>query len=744
MAGAFSAGQDPKLRELEQLLTVTVVQRDQNRQPLHDENGLAIQARTSGWRLDEDTSDGYRWTHAGLRRYLAIHPAQRPDLRIALGSNDPAVAATASIGLARLEGPRHLSALRALVRPFAVETETGPQLRTHDMTVRRAAIDTLASFPAPAASPVIDELLLAYGVYESDNPDSAYSGELHAELLYALARMVPAGSDPRFMAALESPVDDVKAAAVECLLADTQSALPRQIAELIVDVRSPLRMTAIRACGRRGDPAALPQLLSAAYDADLGVRLTAIAAIGQIGGDEAVDALRRLLVEGKSRIQESAVSALAAAGDYDAVIQAAYHEDWRVRRAAAHGLAGAGGDRALGAAASLLRDRSGDVQVQTVAAIDLWPLERAGPLLLAASDAPHPPTRWAAFRALARRWPPAAEQQTAFEFPPTGTPGGVKTIAARQAEDAQRRELLARLENRWRAEFGGEPVLADVGAAEQRVGEKLASYSLEPGSQLDGALAALRSPNPGQRQSALQRIARMAQQGRLPDEVLRELAHMAGHEVDPANWLLMLEAAATVHSEPSAHIARAALRQPLAEVRIAACRLLGAQPSPEHAQQLVAQLDEERPAVAFAALEALGGCGPLEDTMPIELMLASPNHFLRVDAAAALVRLGIPAGSDALLRLAHDPDKRVCVRAVNTMGGLKDPLFLHALIVLLDDRFDVSVRRAALAALPQVVGQDVAADIHGDGREAGRSIGDQSLQWRLHRWRQWYASGGRS
>jgi HEAT repeat protein len=535
---------------------------------------------------------------------------------------------------------------------------------------------------------------------------------------------------------------------VRLIAADRSVPLPQAIVDLIGRGTPPLRLAAIEALAARRDEGATALLAVAAYDVDLSVRLAAIDALGRLGGDDAVRELRALLAQGKTRIQEGAVLALGAAGDFDSVRRAATHDDWRVRRAAAEALAGDSGEGALAAAAELLRDRSGDVQLKMVEALDRWPLERGGSLLLAASAAAQLPVRTTAFRSLARRWPPAEQLRQQFEAPssPAATQAGL------QAEAERRGELLARLTLDWRAEFGQPPAASTTAYVAAPLSAE--EISVE---RPDVAAARLASPLAAERFAALRQLAPLGGRGPLPDDVLSQLAQAAARETELVNWQLLLEAVGRSTGASADAVVHAALGHPAPEISTRACRLLVERGSPWAAPGLIALLDAQSPEVVVAALDALSRCRQLDDTAPLMRLLAGRNHLLRAEAALALARLGMPEGSAALERLTYDPDLAVRRRAVLAMGELRDPLFLDLLVAQLDWRNDASIRRAALIALPQVVGFDAAdvadgelaagdevaaADAMATGTETRDSAapGDQS---REQRWQRWYSAGGR-
>ncbi len=114
----------------------------------------------------------------------------------------------------------------------------------------------------------------------------------------------------------------------------------------------------------------------------------------------------------------------------------------------------------------------------------------------------------------------------------------------------------------------------------------------------------------------------------------------------------------------------------------------------------------------------------MDDSRPLERLLAASDHELRVDVAESLARLQKPMGVAALERLAYDPDPGVRRRAATAMGQTPDASFVPALIAMLDDRSDI--RRAALTSLPQVTGK--------------QPQGTEDSQSDALRWKQWYQS----
>lgn len=722
---------------IEQLLRVEVVECDRTGQPLRDEQGRQRLVEVLGWQWEEQTPGPYHWTHAGLQRWLALPARQRPPLSAALKSRNPALAATADIGLARTEGARHTQRLLDVIHPFDAAGEEGR--RVHDPAIRRAAIETLASLDDPRVPALLDGLFAEYAVYDANDRFSQYSAELHVELLRAIARRTSPARDERVLAALEHELSEIRTEAVRLVAADRSVPLPQAVIELINGGAPAMRMAAVEGLGKRGAEDAVPLLATAAYDQDLGIRLAAIEALGRTGGDAAAEELRTLLRQGKTRIQETAVAALAAVGDWESVHQAAGHEDWRVRRAAAEALAEDPRGGAMTAAEALVHDSSGDVQMRLVAALDRWPIENAGPILITACGSIHPPVRHEAMEALNRRWPRSEELHREFERSSgQSNPEARETLAVAAG---RRQQLLDQLRTAWRSEFGELPHTAGDNRPSPPPAQTTAFDSRATNSRAPAA--GLGSPLPAVRHQALESLAEIGNRSPLPEPTLAQLAQLAARETDVSNWALLLAAVSGAEGESVDQVLYHALRQPSPEIPITGCGLLARRGAPRHAARLTPLLESSSSAVVIAALDALGYCAPIDDTQPFERLLQDPNHLLRVEAALTLAKMGYSVGTEALERLLFDNDLATRRRAVFAVGELRDPQFLGLLVAQLDPRNDFSIRRAALTSLPEVIGEDVAAaDPAGDA--GGADDARSSFEWKEARWRQWYLSGGRS
>jgi HEAT repeat protein len=365
----------------------------------------------------------YYWRHTGLDQLLAVAPKDRCDFAKELASANPIVSANAAIALARLKNDQGIDRLAAAVRDS--------QLR---LPLRRAAVEALASLDHPTATERLRDLLDTFGRDDSAAA-SNYVPELHADLLRGLARHVDAGQDPHYTTALHSPSAQVRLEAVRAWGASRLGAPPDEVVDLRTDPDPRVRAAVVVAAVALHHPRAFEFAQGAQSDFHLDVRLAGIAAMGQLGGDESQAALKRLLAREPEVVRAAVVAALAQTGDDDSVFTAAGDKSWNVRCAVAKALARHPDRQGAIVASRLIGDRSGEVRRQIVATLESWPLERSGPLLLAALEAAPYQTRKDAAAQLARRWPPARDYSA-------------------DAPADRRSEVLSKLQAVWTDQFG--------------------------------------------------------------------------------------------------------------------------------------------------------------------------------------------------------------------------------------------------------------------------------------------------
>jgi HEAT repeat protein len=701
-----------------------------------------------------DPAQGHRWRHLALEKVISRPADERPDFIALLASGNDIVAANAAISLARLGDARGREVLLRTVR--------SPTLR---LPLRSAAAEALAGLDQPSAIAELRELLDRYGRFDDD--PTGYLPELHAELLYGLARHVDAGSDERFSAALKSPAPTVRLAAVRAWTRAGTSVLPPTAADLRTDQDQRVRAAALEAMAVRHHPQALEAAQSALADYRVEVRLAAVAAVGRWGGPDA----RRILSDLKREpevVRAAAIQALAEIGARDEIAAEAESPSWRVRRAVAEALARWPDASGIALARQFITDGSVEVQKQLVETLAAWPPQVAAPVLLEVMKRGGYLARKTAATKLREHWPPAAD------FLP-------------DAPAERRAEMLATLERRWHQEHSASPASLAMPSTAARLEESpgperlaLAVQIIErlrgsppTGEQAEQAINELQQFGPdlpavvevlvcqrdlalpenvyrqvlprfGESFADLDRLAspdtqqRRRAAGHLAAGVMREplsylavarLADIGAREADVLVWHGMMRAVERDAREPAVRLAYAGLGHDSGEVRRLAAEHLARHPAAEHVRLLLPALHDTNQAVVLAAIEALGQPGVLDDPAPLERLLTARDRKLRLAIVRSLLRLGAESGPRTLDLLAHEPDGDLRRQAALLMGDFPDDQYTGTLVGLLDDT--LAVRLAALTSLPKVAGQDV-------GRPAGEPT--TSTLDQIGRWKQWWST----
>lgn len=701
------------------------------------------------------TAPEYRWRHAALEELLARPDTSRPPFKLALADANPVVAANAAIALARLGDTAGSRQLMTVVR--------APQQK---MPLRCAAIEALGRLPSATALPALGELAQQYG-----NPRSkaSYFGELHAELIYALARHVDPAQDSRLAAGLTGSVE-AQLAALWVWRTHPECPLPERLPGLAAEGDGRVRGAALELLAARRHPATQAACCAALNDQDLQVRLKAIDGLGRIGGEEARTELRKIRQQHSDLLRGAVVAALARSGERKVLDEGAKDRSWRVRCAVAESLAACADRDGQSLAIDLLGDSSLEVQRRVLAAVQDWPLPLAGPVLFSAAERGAYLTRKTAVAQLAAAWPPA---QALVGVPP-----------------GHQKELLADLRRQFQQQNGLPPQPAPVVAATAtlpvaalpqttRVAALLQELSAEPPAERRAAIIQslvdlradllpaleviameqktplpecvyhevlpatgpvfvavdqLTSTDLAQRRKGAETLAEQATRQPLPRLAVARLAAVVLRESDALVWRSALMALSGSPEEAATGLAAAGLSHPAPEVRRRSCVNLELRPQRAHLPALVVSLDDPSAAVAAAAARAIGACGGVEDHAPLARLLASPHETVRVEAASALARWGDPAGVAALERLAYSGDPAVRHQVATTMGDVGDPSFTPVLIHLLDDRS--SIRRAALDSLTAITGWP---EPPLEGPAPADTPTTSPSERQTTRWKQWFA-----
>ncbi len=674
------------------------------------------------WIRNVDPTAEFRWHYPKLEDILSRPLEHRPDFHALLNDADANVAANSAMVLAR--------AGDGAGRERLIEAVRSPEL---PLPARCAAAEALANLHGLKAADSLKDLMAQYGRFGKD-VKGPYIPELHAELIRGLARHEDPAGNASFIEALRSPQADVRLEAMKAYAGSREKALPIEALDLRTDGDWRIRAAALEAVASHRHPQAGEYLSSGLLDGDVRVRQAAIAGLGILGTSDALATLEKLLKDPNDSVRAQAVSALAAAKVEGPVLEAAGDQSWRVRRKAADALASFPDKNAASTAQRLLDDNSSEVQLAAIRATATWPVERSGPILLAAMSKPAFITRKTAAEQLTAQWPPAKE------FPVEGPP-------------ERRAEVLLKLNQAFRAQFSGalsdspapaataQPAVTkaspeQVAEVERLVREANLKALTDYGPALVDALEKLHFdrkellpeeiyrdvlPKYGRTFTLLDELASadLTQRRRAAEELaglsgkqppgrlaIARLGQLIGKEQDVLVWQSAMRVIADDGSQPAIDLAYTAIGNASSEVRRRACEHLAAHPDPAHAQVLIPALEDKDQAVICAAVRALAASGKMPDTKPLRNLLGSTNEDVQMEAALALTRLGDPSGKPALERLAYSRDPAVRAKTAQAMGDFPDPAFTATLIRLLND--NQTVVRAALNSLPKVVGEDVA------------------------------------
>ncbi len=734
-----------------------------------------------------DSSTQPRWHYPDLDDILARPRSSRPDLRQYLSDSDRIVVANAAIGLARLavrpnaeRADTEQTEIRPLVMRRLTEAVRDPSL---PLSMRQAAIESLAALDDPQATALLRELIDQYG-RRGPAGSSSYHAELHAELLRGLAQRVDPADDSRFTAALASRSPRVLLEALAAWDDGTSGQLPPRVADLRTHSNIEVRSAALRTLARRNHPQAAEFLSAALRDYDPRVRQAAIPAVALLDVHIAVPMLEGLRKEESERVRSLAIQALAQLRQWPSVFEAVDDSAWRVRAEVARALSQlskrevsshetsssntssslarppqqAPWHEATVVARKLLDDVSAEVQRQVVLAVAEWPLEHSGAILLEAMGRQAYQTRKLAADALADRWPPAADysidapasrqaevreqlqqrfyQQFGFVDPNTLT----KALAQRDAkprataEEVERAQTFIARRDTAALNAMGPTLLAAVEVLvfehHQAMPDWLYHDVLPRQDRVFDFVERLTDNDITIRRQAAQELVKLAAQRPLGRVAINRLTHKVMAEPDSSVWRDLLDAVANEGSEPAVRLAYAALSHPIPEIRRRACDFLANHAAPQHTAVLLPTLQDTNHAVLVAAVRAIGSCRGLQETGPLRNLLLSADEPLRKEIAVALTRLGDPAGKDALIRLSYSTDPQVRREVALAVGQTGDPALTDVLIRLLDDR--ISVQRAALEGLPRLVGHDVVES------DENTSATQPTTREKVRQWKDWY------
>jgi len=613
-----------------------------------------------------ETPSEYHFRHPELEQAATLSSNSRTALRTALTQPNSVVATNAAILLARQGDDAVVPRLLAAVSDARLK-----------MPLRRAAAESLAGLKKTPV-PSIHSALAQVGDSRGEK-SAAYQGDLHAELLTALAKHVPAHADPAFTAALLSPAVPAQLVALAHWSVPSDKPLPREARELLESPNPILRKGAIQALAAHPDDKTEETLLLSLRDPHLQVRLAAIAGLGTTGGDAAQQALAELFARDGEVVRAAIIAAAVACHADTLVEKGAADKSWRVRSAVAETLrAGPTAARETQARKSLT-DPSPEVQKVAAAALREWPLEKAGPLWLFALAESGGMARASAAKLLAEAWEPAKEY----------VPG---------APVERRAAVLERLQQKWRQDFPGSLILT----------ASATSPVMAPAPAIAKALSKLSLEDREQRRQGASDLEKLSRLSLLPESALTTIDEQVRAEADPIVWLSILRTLREDARPVALQLDTVASSHPVTEVRRLACENLGRQGSAAQLSVLLASLQDPQGEVQAAAAQAVGRLGSAEHVTALTPLVTAKDAAVRLAAAEALLKLGSDQGASALERMSFAEDERIRRQVAVIMGESARDEFVATLVRLLDDR--ASVQRAALAGLEKMVGLTAIAE----------------------------------
>ncbi len=147
-------------------------------------------------------------------------------------------------------------------------------------------------------------------------------------------------------------------------------------------------------------------------------------------------------------------------------------------------------------------------------------------------------------------------------------------------------------------------------------------------------------------------------------------------------------------------------------VRVNAASALEKLPDPNAVKPLLALLRDEDADVRIHVIHALGAIGDQRAAEPLSAMLADPSTLVQVAAADALGQCGDERAVAPLLRMVRSTDETMKLKAISSLRRLKDTRAAQALLSMLHDPSD-AVRQRVVDTLGHIGDADVAQRLEG-------------------------------
>lgn len=678
-----------------------------------------------------------RWRHRGLLQILEEHPRPVDVLQAGLFSTDPEVAATAVIGLARLQDKAGSRLSKQEILSPLLDVCQNEKL---PLTTRAAAWESLGNLPWPAAAAAVNEHWdKSPGIQQAPDWETR-------ERWIARAKHHPPRQDPRLQTTFVSAPAPLQALILDLLFPADAAPLAPPINEVLSgDSPESLRKRGLYLPYLR--TAAPLEHLAIAFDSpEFTVREAAILGLGREGSPEARGHLSGIDEESPSLIGVAAANAWGVAGDQSQLLQLAGHKSYRVRRVVTQWLKPPRNPEEIELVLGLFTDSQRDVHLGMLERAQTWPDSVCRPLLKEAANRTPEINRERAGEFRKR----LDQQETLVSDPeePNSQPRPEPAELPHNSEDPQISSAQAIEIMGWIDQLETSPDSHVRQQAKQRL--------LEAGPTVLQVLEQYAEPLSDFRPARLQReilpqvdpIFRWTNQLSIPPDVaskdalrklraqaaVRTLPHLAICQLldfaqgttDSGLWNELLVIIDQDSRAPSRNIANLALTHENPHIRRQACQYFQAHYDASCRGNLEKLLRDEVATVRQAAVEALAQ----ENDPTIQLRfierLADTDAEVRLAAAVALAKHQQVEGNDALRRMTYLRSEPLRLKTAKAIAQLSDPSWVPTLIRLLDD--SSAVRGVALESLPLLVE---------DPQLMAQLTATRSTQDKVQLWEQW-------
>ncbi|MCC7425158.1 MAG: HEAT repeat domain-containing protein [Planctomycetaceae bacterium] len=616
--------------------------------------------------------------------------------------------------------------------------------------VRAELFRCLAHWIEPAAIPGLSESMI-----EVEQPDGSTvpapidlrRAAIDACLIHAWVRRGDVATRP---AANSSPqARDSKPSSDAVRPEWSDATWPAMVHRARLDSSPSVRQTYGRWLAVSDCPDAFSRLKHQLQDAEIHVREDACISLGMLRSRAAFEELQTCSKRSDERLREAAARGLTSFGPA-ALAPLSRDTTSRVRLVVAEGLAAHATVESAVLLKPLLADVDPMVQVRAARATRTWPDLTAIPVLVQGLRVGALKTRDVCWRELSRRidipadFPidgsdaernDAVSRLIATHRLPTGftevaaspRDGGATDDLAREQEILRILKVLhtqpsdspdALQARRLALEWTGR----DLALIERRLAEHATPISPEFEADVLAALSPayaglveLDSRDIFHRRKGAQAIAQAGASATLSPFFVRRLCERMIREQDQSVWRSVMAAVQQDGTPDAARLAELAANHPWPDVRVLGCDYALRHGHASFASWLLPMFHDANRSVQYAAVRASGAChNPLVlDGTPaqngvaaqpgLRALMTHPDARLRHAAVEAMARLGDEQGMNELARLGYSDSPEIREQAARAMGESGQTRFVEPLIRMGWTESHGPARKAALAALEELV-----------------------------------------